>query len=63
MKTVEIVNTARGCYVTRRYGSQNKGREFFSFIAPDGMKKKDAKKFLADSAEAKEKYIKDWMGD
>ena len=30
MKTAEIVKTAKGFYVTLRYGGQNRGREFFA---------------------------------
>jgi hypothetical protein len=55
MKTVEIVETATGWYVTRRYCGRNKGAEFFPF----GVKRAEKKA----NAEAKDKYIKDWMGE
>lgn len=32
MKTSEIVKTAKGYYVTLRYGGMNKGREFFPWV-------------------------------
>ena len=63
MKTVEIVKTAKGYFVTRRYGNQNKGREFFFSVAPEGMKKNEAKIFLANTAAAKDAYIKSWIED
>ena len=55
MKTVEVVTTAKGYYVTRRYCGMNKGAEFFPF----GTKKKERK--AAD--EAKDRYVKEWMGE
>lgn len=61
MKTVEIVKTSKGCFVTRHYFGQNKGREFFTSVAPADMKKKEAKEFLKKVAEAKEKYINSWV--
>lgn len=62
MKTVEIVKTAKGTYVTRRYSGQNKGREFFYSVAPASVKK-GKREFIKDQQEKKEKYIKDWMGE
>lgn len=62
MKTVEIVKTAIGTYVTRRYCGQNKGREFFYSKAPASVKK-DKREFVKKQNEAKEKYIKDWTGE
>lgn len=61
MKTVEIVKTEKGCFITRRCYGRNHGREFFTSIAPIDMKKKEAKEFLQKVAEAKEKYINDWV--
>ena len=61
MKTIEIVKTAKGTYVTRRYCGQNMGREFFFSVAPADMKKKEAKVFLANANDAKEKYINEWI--
>lgn len=55
MKTVDIVTTAKGWYVTRRYCGMNKGAQFFAF----GTKKKERK--AAD--EAKDKYVKEWVGE
>lgn len=53
MKTVEVVITDKGWYVTRRYAGTNHGAQFFPF---DGKKK--GSKF----AEAKDKYINEWIG-
>ena len=55
MKTVDVVVTAKGWYVTRRYCGQNKGREFF----PYGEKKKERKAAEA----AKDAYVKEWVGE
>ena len=55
MKTVDVVTTAKGWYVTRRYCGMNKGAQFFAF----GTKKKERK--AAD--EAKDKYVKEWVGE
>ena len=63
MKTVEIVKTNTGCFVTRRYCGQNKGREFFFSVAPADMSKRDAKKFLEKAEQDKAAYIKDWVGE
>lgn len=63
MKTVEIVNTAKGIYVTRRYCGMNQGRQYFTLIAPPDMGPRAAKKFLKEVAEAKEKYIREWIGE
>lgn len=41
MKTVDMVKTAKGYYVTRRYCGQNKGAEFFK-------KKKDAEAYAKE---------------
>jgi len=62
MKTVEIVKTANGTYVTRRYSGQNKGREFFYSVIPADLET-DGEVFLREQARAKEKYIKDWIGE
>jgi hypothetical protein len=52
MKTAEIVKTAKGFYVTLRYGGQNKGREFFPI------------KTSADAAEKRaRKFAKTWAGE
>ena len=63
MKTVEVVKMANGWYVTRRWSGMNKGAEFFPCVAPIGMSKTDAKKFLATAAANKEKFIKEWAGE
>ena len=55
MKTVDVVITAKGWYVTRRYSGMNKGAQFFPF----GTKKKERK--AADAA--KDAYIKEWVGE
>lgn len=55
MKTVDVVTTAKGYYVTRRYCGQNKGMEFFPF----GTKKKERKAAEA----AKDKYVAEWVGE
>lgn len=63
MKTVEIVKTATGTYVTRRYGGQNKGRAFFYSIKPATVKDKTKKEFVKEQKEKMDKYIKDWTGE
>lgn len=63
MKTTDIVKTANGYYVTRRYCGQNKGMAFFYSIKPasvKGMKKKD---YLDDQKNKMDKYIKEWTGE
>lgn len=52
MKTSEIVKTAKGYYVTRRYCGQNKGMEFFPF------KKKGDRKYNGETAA--KKFAEDW---
>ena len=63
MKTVDVVKMPKGYHVTRRYGGMNKGTAFFPTVAPTGMKRADAKKFLADAAKAKDDFINGWMGE
>lgn len=63
MKTVEIVQTVKGCFVTRRYCGMNKGREYFTKVAPQGMGVRAGKKYLAEVEQAKEKYIHDWIDE
>ena len=63
MKTVEIVKMPKGYYVTRHYCGRNNGMRFFPTVAPETMKKREQKKFLQENAEAKEKYIKEWVGE
>ena len=55
MKTVDVVTTAKGVYVTRRYCGMNKGMQFFAF----GTKKKERTAALA----AKDAYDTEWMGE
>lgn len=55
MKTVDIVTTAKGYYVTRRYCGMNKGMAFFPF----GTKKKERKA----AEEAKDAFVKEWVGE
>ena len=63
MKTVEIVKTATGTYVTRRYGGQNKGRAFFYSIKPASVKDMKKKEFIDDQKAQMEQYIKEWTGE
>ena len=63
MKTVDVVKMSSGYYVTRRWAGMNKGAQFFPTIAPSGMKKREAKKFLAETAQAQANFIKEWMGE
>ena len=63
MKTVEIVKTATGTYVTRRYGGQNKGRAFFYSIKPASVKDMKKKEFIDDQKAKMEQYIKEWTGE
>lgn len=60
MKTVEIVKTANGIYVTRRYCGMNKGREFFYSIKPAHIKNVTKKEFLKTENEKMDKYIHEW---
>lgn len=55
MKTVDVVMMSKGWHVTRRYYTQNKGSQFFPF----GTKKKEHK--AAD--EAKDRYVREWIGE
>ena len=55
MKTVDVVKMSKGWYVTRRWSGMNKGAQFFPF----GGTKKEQK---ANEA-AKEKFIKEWIGE
>lgn len=54
MKTVEVVITDKGWYVTRRYAGMNNGAQFFPF----GEKKKDRETAEQD----KDDYIHEWLG-
>lgn len=63
MRTVEIVNTTNGCYVTRRYCGMNQGRRFFTKVAPADLGKIKAKDFLKEVEQDKQKYIKEWTGE
>lgn len=63
MKTVEIVKTSTGTYVTRRYGGQNKGRAFFYSIKPASVKDMKKKEFIDDQNAKMEQYIKEWTGE
>lgn len=45
MKTAEIVKTAKGFYVTLRYGGQNKGREYFPVKSSVSAAEKRAQSF------------------
>lgn len=63
MKTIEIVNTANGCFVTRRYCGMNQGRKFFTKVVPADMGARKAKKFLEDIERSKDEYIKEWMDE
>jgi len=55
MKTVDVVITAKGYHVTRRYCGMNQGNKFFPF----GTKKKERKA----AEEAKDAYVKEWVGE
>lgn len=63
MKTVEIVKTAIGTYVTRRYCGQNKGRAFFYSIKPTSVKNMTKKEFIKDQNTKMDTYIKEWTGE
>jgi hypothetical protein len=54
MKTVEVVVTEKGWYVTRRYAGMNNGAQFFPF----GKKKSDRKA----AERAKDEYVSAWIG-
>ncbi len=55
LKSAEIVKTATGYYVTRRYCGQNKGREFFPF------KKKGDRKYKGETAA--QAWADAWTGE
>lgn len=55
MKTVDIIKTSNGWYVTRRYCGRNKGAEFFPFGIKASEKTKNEQK--------KDQYIKEWVGE
>ena len=55
MKTVDVVIMNKGWYVTRRYCGQNQGSQFFAF----GTKKKERKA----AEDAKDTYVKEWIGE
>ena len=63
MKTVEIVKTTIGTYVTRRYGGQNKGRAFFYSIKPTTVKNMTKTEYIKDQKEKMNNYIKEWTGE
>ena len=63
MKTVDVVMMGKGYYVTRRLSGMNKGAKFFPTVAPEDMKKREAKKFLAESMQAKDNFINEWVGE
>lgn len=51
MKTADIVKTAKGFYVTRRYCGQNKEMKFFAIKSSAEYTEKQAKK-----------WAKEWTG-
>lgn len=61
MKTVDVVATANGWYVTRRYCGRNCGREFFS-SKPLTPGKRAAKEARAMAERARDQYIQEWTG-
>lgn len=63
-KTVEIVKTAKGWHVTRRYCGRTIATEFFSTVVPASKKKKsEIKKFLEEVETRKSAYISAWTGE
>ena len=68
-KTVEIVKTAIGWHVTRRYCGRSIATQFFSTVAKDLDKKKTEsarekaiKKASEDAVKAKNDYVQAWVG-
>ena len=63
-KTVEIVKTARGWHVTRRYCGRTIAPAFFSTIVPENIqgKKTKIKTFLAEVEQKKNNYVTEWTG-
>ena len=55
MKSIDVVATNKGWYVTRRWYGMNQGMKFF----PYGTKKKERKA----AEEAKDKYVREWVGE
>lgn len=58
MKTTEIVKTANGYYVTRRYCGQNKGMQFFPF-----KKKVERGQPRWNGLKEAQNWAKDWTGE
>ena len=65
MKSVEVVKTARGWHVTRRYCGRTMGTEFFSTVIPVDIqgKKRKMKEFLAGVEARKNAYVSAWTGE
>ena len=62
MRTVEVVKTARGWHVTRRYCGRTMGTEFFSTIIPEKIKGKGKIKAYLEEVEAKKNdYVTAWV--
>ena len=63
-KTVEIVKTARGWHVTRRYCGRTIATEFFSTVIPENIqgKKNKIKGFLEEVEQKKNSYVTAWVG-
>ena len=64
MRTVEVVKTARGWHVTRRYCGRTMATQFFSTVVPEGMKgKKKIAAFLSGVEAQKDAYVTEWTGE
>lgn len=68
-KTVEIVKTARGWHVTRRYCGRSVASKFFSTVATGLEKLKSEraiqnaiKKAYEDAEKSKDEYVTAWVG-
>lgn len=61
MRTVEIVKTAKGWHVTRRYCGRTMETAFFS-TEPAGPGKKAAKEAQDTAAQDRDEYVRAWMG-
>lgn len=65
MKDVEVVKTARGWHVTRRYCGRTMATEFFSTVIPADIqgKKRKIKEFLTAVEARKNAYVHEWTGE
>lgn len=59
-KTVEIVKTAKGWHVTRRYCGRTVASAFFA-ITPEKQTKKALKEATEKAEAARDAYVQEWV--